>query len=118
MMGGDDSGEGSTSKGDSTMIPGYTGHVHKLQETYGSTFAKAANLVTKCPPETPEPFSCSLSVLSASSDECASEACGTSPREPGRCRRLATMCQVADVRVLPDLQPAPKTPTSSSRDPT
>uniref|UniRef100_A0A7S4N8T1 EF-hand domain-containing protein n=1 Tax=Guillardia theta TaxID=55529 RepID=A0A7S4N8T1_GUITH len=57
MMGGDDSGEGSTSKGDSTMIPGYTGHVHKLQETYGSTFAKAANLVTKCPPETPEPFS-------------------------------------------------------------
>jgi len=39
------------------MIPGYTGHVHKLQETYGSTFSKAAELVKKCPPETPEPFS-------------------------------------------------------------
>uniref|UniRef100_A0A6U4UY24 EF-hand domain-containing protein n=1 Tax=Hemiselmis andersenii TaxID=464988 RepID=A0A6U4UY24_HEMAN len=39
------------------QIPGYTGHVHKLRETFGTTYSNASRVALQCPPDSPEPMS-------------------------------------------------------------
>lgn len=36
--------------------PGYTGHIHKQRETFGTTFANGTRVALQCPPDSPEPM--------------------------------------------------------------
>mmetsp|Transcript_29479 Transcript_29479/g.74061 ORF Transcript_29479/g.74061 Transcript_29479/m.74061 type:complete len:320 (+) Transcript_29479:195-1154(+) len=39
------------------QLPGYTGHVHKLRQTFGTTYSNASRVALQCPPDSPEPMS-------------------------------------------------------------
>jgi len=38
------------------LIPGYSGHIHKARETFGTTFTNSSRVAMQCPPDSPEPM--------------------------------------------------------------